>query len=87
MKRPLVDRMSHSYLIDMTHSNDSFLRFGIILKVTLLLKTSSQNILELESLIVENHPYDVPCIMFLPLSSVHFPFLSWALEQTTTASP
>ena len=60
---------------------------GIIFKVTLLLKTSSQNILVLESLIEENHPYDTPCIMFLPLTSVHFPFLSWALEQTTTASP
>ncbi len=49
----------------------------------LLCKTVAANESALCALLKKEHPYDVPCILTLPLSNGHPEFLQWVTEQTT----
>ena len=37
---------------------------------------------EARALIVREHPYEVPCVMAVPLSDGHDPFLQWIAENS-----
>lgn len=53
------------------------------LEVMLFIKTSEENLEFLEPRIRELHPYDVPEIISLPLSSASSPYLNWMVESLT----
>ena len=43
----------------------------------LILKTNSKKYDLLEKIILENHSYDVPCTLKIPINSGHKEFLKW----------
>jgi periplasmic divalent cation tolerance protein len=44
------------------------------------LKTSdAQNIIEKR--VTELHPYDIPCILSLPVAAINAPYLSWLAQS------
>lgn len=47
-----------------------------------ILKTTANRYAALEKRAVELHPYEVPCIVALPISCGHAPFLRWIAEET-----
>lgn len=49
----------------------------------LVLKTSSQRYSNLETRILELHPYECPCIIAMPIERGYPGFLSWIKGQTT----
>lgn len=51
-------------------------------EVAMMLKTSKARYKELEALIKDNHSYDVPCIIALPVHAGNPEFLEW-IEQST----
>lgn len=52
-------------------------------EVSLILKSQSHLSEDLIKLVKENHPYDVPCILVLPVQTGNSDFLTWLKEQTT----
>jgi periplasmic divalent cation tolerance protein len=48
-----------------------------------MMKTIPENIQSLEKLIKENHPYDVPEIIFLPIISGSTEYLDWVVKNST----
>lgn len=52
-----------------------------------ILKTSADNYEALEKRARELHPYEVPCIVALPLVRGHAPFLRWITEETRPMTP
>merc|ERR1712062_149349 len=52
-------------------------------EVSLILKTQQSLQTELSEFIVKNHPYEVPCVVFLPVTGGHTPFMNWVVDQTT----
>ena len=48
-----------------------------------LLKTAAARAAEVEALIVERHPYEVPEILVTAVSGGHEPYLRWVLDQTS----
>jgi periplasmic divalent cation tolerance protein len=51
-------------------------------EAVLLLKTRASLFEPLRTALAEAHPYDCPCIIALPLSGGHLPFLEWISAQT-----
>lgn len=49
----------------------------------LILKTQTKHIKELTTLIKNNHSYDTPCIIFLPIIDGNEDFLNWIENETT----
>ena len=49
----------------------------------LLMKTKETNWQAIETLVVANHPHDVPAILALPCDKVHTPFADWVRISTT----
>lgn len=49
----------------------------------LVMKTSAARFEELKSAIVALHPYEVPEIIALPITSGHEPYLAWLHESVT----
>lgn len=52
-------------------------------EVLLLLKTRDELFEPLRQRIVENHPYQIPCIVAWPISAGNPAFLQWIQEETT----
>ncbi len=48
-----------------------------------LLKTAAPRVPEVESLLAELHPYEVPEILVTQVSGGHEAYLRWVLEQTS----
>lgn len=50
----------------------------------MLLKTTAGQAERLRDFIVARHPYEVPCVLALPVSAAasHAPFLQWITEET-----
>merc|ERR1711935_995424 len=55
-------------------------------EVSLLLKTMEKKQEALTAVVVEHHPYDTPCVVFVPIEGGHTPFLEWIEKQTGTSS-
>lgn len=51
-------------------------------ETVLLLKTRQSHTEELTEWIGGRHPYSVPCIIQLPITSGNEPYLKWLAEQT-----
>ena len=51
-------------------------------EVAAIFKTSGDTYNELEQCIKRLHPYDVPCIVALPIEKGYDPFLKWVQDQT-----
>ena len=51
-------------------------------EVSMLLKTRSALFDKVRKKICEMHSYECPCIVAMPISEGHEPFLSWIEEQT-----
>lgn len=49
----------------------------------LLLKTRASLAAELTARIADRHPYDVPCVLVLPVLAGHDPYLDWLSQETT----
>ena len=52
-----------------------------------ILKTTASGFAALEKRALELHPYEVPCIVALPLMLGHAPFLRWIAEETQPVFP
>lgn len=50
-----------------------------------ILKTTAAGYEALEKRARELHPYEIPCIVALPLVRGHAPFLHWIIEETQPA--
>lgn len=51
-------------------------------ETVLIAKTAADRFQELEQAVTKLHSYDCPCIVALPVSHGHEPFLEWIREQT-----
>jgi len=47
-----------------------------------IIKTKKTNLKKAQQVICQMHSYDVPCVVFWPLSKGHPDFLSWIHSQT-----
>jgi periplasmic divalent cation tolerance protein len=54
-------------------------------ETVLIFKTQAVHAAALQSLIVSLHPYDVPCVVVLPVTAGHAPYLDWVAAETTPA--
>jgi len=52
-------------------------------EVLLLVKTRTSVYDQLQRFVCENHPYDVPEILQLPVTAGYGPYLSWVNDNTT----
>ena len=50
-------------------------------EVMVVVKTTASRYKQLEVYVVENHPYDVPEVISLPLSQGSEPYLNWVHDQ------
>ena len=50
-------------------------------EVVLILKTQKDLFKTLKESLLEVHSYETPCIVFIPISKGHEPFLSWISSQ------
>ena len=55
-------------------------------EITLLIKTTSQQIDSLQKAIVKLHPYDVPEIIATPIVAGYAPYLQWIATETAKDS-
>ena len=46
-------------------------------EAVVILKTQKYLFKKIEQVILKNHSYECPCIVFIPFSKGHTPFLSW----------
>lgn len=53
-------------------------------EVVLLAKTTDARFEALKDRIMALHPYEVPCVVGLPITRGHAPFLAWIHDQTGT---
>ena len=51
-------------------------------EITLLIKTTSQQVDSLQTEIVKLHPYDVPEIIATPIVAGYAPYLQWIATET-----
>jgi periplasmic divalent cation tolerance protein len=54
-------------------------------EVLLLIKTCSSNYKKLEKTLLENHPYEVPEILCLPITKGSRSYLNWISAETTAS--
>lgn len=52
-------------------------------EVAVIFKTTDDRYDALEKLIRKHHPYEVPCIVALPIENGHAPYLQWVVDQTS----
>ena len=55
-------------------------------EITLLIKTTSQQVDSLQKAIVKLHPYDVPEIIATPIVAGYAPYLQWIATETAKDS-
>lgn len=48
-------------------------------------KTTAARYAELEAAVLQEHPYECPCIVALPVHAGHAPFLDWVAAQAVDA--
>ena len=53
----------------------------------LLIKTLDHLYEDLCACIIQQHPYQIPCILKIPVSGGHPPFLAWINQETKAAPP
>lgn len=51
-------------------------------ELLLMIKTRSSLITELSDFVKENHPYDVPEVISVPIENGHLPYLDWVRATT-----
>lgn len=51
-------------------------------ETVLIFKTQAVHVEALQNLIVSLHPYDVPCVAVLPVTTGHAPYLDWIAAET-----
>ena len=51
-------------------------------ETVVIFKTRAELFPALEARVKELHSYDTPCIVALPVTAGHTPFLDWILEET-----
>ena len=51
----------------------------------LIAKTTQEKIERLKKAVVSLHSYDCPCILVVPVSGGHTPFINWIMEQVHSA--
>lgn len=54
-------------------------------EVAVIYKTTLEQFSALKDKIVTLHSFDVPCVVALPISDGHAPFLEWIGEETKSA--
>jgi periplasmic divalent cation tolerance protein len=56
-------------------------------EVVLIAKTASAHMAALRAAVIENHPYELPCIVALDLDEAdsHAPYIAWVSEATKPA--
>ena len=54
-------------------------------EVALIAKTQRDQVAAVEAWIVQQHSYECPCVIALPIQAGHAPFLQWLTDQTQTA--
>ena len=52
---------------------------------TIIFKTTKDAWPGLREAVIETHPYDVPCILALPVEDGYAPFLQWVRDETGQA--
>jgi periplasmic divalent cation tolerance protein len=57
-----------------------------VTEITLLIKTTSQQVDSLQKAIVKLHPYDVPEIIATPIVAGYAPYLQWIATETAKDS-
>lgn len=50
-------------------------------EVVMILKSTAEKYDAMEKEIIKHHPYDVPCIVALPIETGHEPYLQWVVDQ------
>jgi len=53
-------------------------------EVTLLIKTTPQHYAQLQRVLVDAHPYDVPEVIALPVTGGYAPYLQWVMAETSS---
>lgn len=48
----------------------------------LLLKTTQARTQELAAFLTREHPYEVPCVLQLPIADLNAPYRAWLVAQT-----
>ncbi len=56
-------------------------------EVAMILKTTAANTQALTHLVVSHHPYELPCVLHLPVSGGHPPFLAWIAAAGVPGEP
>ena len=56
-------------------------------ELLLVIKTMEDRVEALKARLVELHPYDLPEVVVLPISSGHQPYLDWLAEQVQPPLP
>ena len=70
----ILDNMNSMYMWDGELQDDS--------EVVCIAKTTAERVPELIEKVRSLHSYDCPCIVSLPVSDGHKPFLDWISDQT-----
>lgn len=52
-------------------------------EVVMLAKTTAARFPDLEAYVAQNHSYDCPCIVALPVTAGHGPFLKWISDTVS----
>ena len=52
-------------------------------EVAVIFKSTDEKFAALKTVILDKHPYDTPCIVVLPITDGHSPFLEWVSQQTS----
>jgi len=52
-------------------------------EVVLIFKTVTSQFEQLKNRVIELHSYELPCVVAIPITHGHEPYLHWLTEQTT----
>lgn len=52
-------------------------------EVSLHIKTTKNNIIKIETIIIKNHPYEVPEIIALKIESGYRPYMQWIAQESS----
>ena len=54
-------------------------------EVIMISKSTHDNFTDIERIILDNHPYDTPCIIEIPVSTGYMPFAQWITASVAQA--
>jgi periplasmic divalent cation tolerance protein len=52
-------------------------------EVSLHIKTTKNNLTKIETIIIKNHPYEVPEIIALKIESGYAPYMQWIAQESS----